>query len=90
MFAQAQNGLQTGVTGLSIIVSNLAFSGGPGLSTTGALVGMSDTHVLSPGPGGADYSQQWLLANADLSLFNWALSGRVQAHFTGIVSSNFD
>ncbi len=90
LFAQAQNSLQTGVTGLSISVSNLAFSGGPGLSTTGALVGMSDTHLLSPGPGGADYAQQWLVADGDLSLFNWVLSGRVQAQFTGSVPSNFD
>jgi len=90
LFAQAQNNLQSGVTGLSISVGNLAFSGGPGVSTTGALVGMSDTHLLSPGPGGADYAQQWLLADADLSLFSWVLSGRVQAQFTGTVPSNFD
>jgi len=90
LFAQAQNNLQTGVTGLSISLNNLVFSGGPGLSTSGALVSMSDTHLLSPGPGGADYAQQWLVADGDLSLFNWAITGQVQAQFTGTVPNNFD
>ncbi len=88
LFAQAKNTLQTGVTAQSIELSDLSFSGA-GLGTTGSLANMLDTHLLSP-TNGQDFARQWLVADTDLSLFNWTLSGTVQAWFSGTVPHNFD
>jgi hypothetical protein len=65
----------------SIAIRNLVFSG-TGLSTSGALATMNDTDATSP--GGVN---QWLVADTDLSLFNWVLRGQVQAAFNGSITA---
>jgi hypothetical protein len=71
----------TGTLPTSIDVRNLVFSGA-GLSTSGALATMNDTDATSP--GGVN---QWLVADTDLSLFNWVLTGQVQASFLGSITA---
>jgi hypothetical protein len=71
----------TGALATSITVRNLAFSGA-GLTTSGALVTMNDMDAISP--GGVN---QWLVADTNLALFNWALTGQVQAGFTGSITA---
>jgi hypothetical protein len=41
-------------------------------------------------PGGPTGLTQWLVADTDLSLIDWTLSGKVQAGFTGYTSENID
>ena len=90
MYAQFQN--STNVTAGSIAVTSLAFSGtglvvDPVYST---LRDLYDDRTLAPGPGGNDLDLQWIVADSDLSVVDWTLTGRVVASFSGYTSGNLD
>lgn len=88
IFAQAQNSLLSPAAS-SISVTNLGLTGNLGLDSivlSSPIANMNDTNSTSPGPGGQDFALQWLVSSVDLSLYNWVLTGRVQAGFSGVAS----
>ncbi|NWF54487.1 MAG: hypothetical protein HXY45_06800 [Syntrophaceae bacterium] len=70
------------VSSAYISITDLAFTGH---GTSGSFVNMN-----AAWPAGPTGLTQWLVADTDLSLIDWTLSGKVQAGFTGYTSGNID
>lgn len=92
MYAQAGSSMPSGISAAHVTVTDLAFSG-TGLMTVGTLRSLydlwDDVPPLDDGQD-PDLDLQWILADTDLSVFDWALTGRVVAGFTGTAGGNID
>jgi hypothetical protein len=73
---------QTTTVGSSLWFSNLAFTPGPGLTTSGQLATSGSLAYSASGPNSYD---QWLAAETgtNLDLYDWAISGRVSLAVNG-------
>jgi hypothetical protein len=78
LYAQAGDGMPSGVSSASVEVSNLVFSA-PGQTVVGALANLTD--VWTPGSPSGLVDQYVIAEGVDLATLEWTLSGQVRASY---------
>lgn len=68
--------LRTPITASQIDVTNLVFTSSTLTQTGGPLTNLNDTNSLT-------FDEEWLVADTNLALHNWTLTGTVVAQYTG-------
>lgn len=78
LYAQAGDGMPSGVSSASVEVSNLVFSA-PGQTVVGSLTNLTD--VWTPGSPAGLVDQYVIAEGVDLATLEWTLTGKVRASY---------